>query len=556
MKLVTPRQMNAIDTCTINDCGIPGILLMENAAAAVASEAVSMAENGKSRPIVILAGRGNNGGDAFAVARLLHSRGYDVKVYLTGAKKGISGDALINLSILERLGIGVEELVKEELIDEKLIDEKHTNKRRAGEKLVDEKPIDEKKLDSLRNEMHQSCLIIDGIFGTGLSREVDGLAKLVIDAANNSGKPILAIDIPSGVDGTNGSVQGSCIKADATVTFCLPKTGLVQNPGCEYTGRLITANIGIPRCVIEKQEILTELMDAERVRMLIPTRRPNSNKSDYGRVMLVTGSTGMTGSGCLASMAALRSGAGLVYAGVPRSLMHVYGAAITEPIILPLEDGGSGCLTVECAEHILEHMKRMDAAAIGPGLTASADITRIMEKIISESTIPLVLDADALNAISGNTSILKKLSVDAVVTPHPGEMSRLTGLHINEIQSDRIGTAKNFAEEFGVTVVLKGSRTVIALPDGRVFINPTGNAGMASAGTGDVLTGIIAGLLAQGAGTEDAAAAGVFLHGLAGDAAAAEMGMHGMVAGDVIKYLPQTIKMSSIEQALYFKIPN
>lgn len=532
MKLATPRQMNAIDTCAMNDYGIPGILLMENAAAAVASQAVTMAGSGRNRQIVILAGRGNNGGDAFAAARLLHSRCYDVKVYLTGVKKGISGDALINLSILEKLGIGVEELTDEVLGDGELKDGV----------LTDRELINEKRLDSLRNEMDQSCLIIDGIFGTGLSREVDGLAKLVIDAANNSGKPILAIDIPSGVDGTNGSVKGSCIKADTTVTFCLPKTGLIQNPGCEYTGRLITANIGIPRCVIEKQEILTELMDAERVRKLIPTRKTNSNKGDYGRVMLVTGSTGMTGSGCLASMSALRSGAGLVYTGVPRSLMHIYGAAITEPIILPLEDGRSGCLAVECADQILEHMERMDAAAIGPGLTASADITQIMEKIISESTIPLVLDADALNAISGNTSILKKLSVDAVVTPHPGEMSRLTGLHINDIQSDRIGTARNFAEEFGVTVVLKGSRTVTALPDGRVFINPTGNAGMASAGTGDVLTGIIAGLLAQGAGTEDAAAAGVFLHGLAGDAAAAEMGMHGIVAGDVIKYLPQALK--------------
>ncbi len=532
MKLVTPRQMNIIDACTINDYGIPGILLMENAAAVVVPEAVSMIGSGRGKKIVILAGRGNNGGDAFAVVRLLHSRGYDVKVYLTGVKKGISGDALINLSILERLGIGVEELTDEALGDGELKDGVLTDRER----------IDETKLDCLRNEMEQSCLIIDGIFGTGLSREVDGLARLVIDAANKSGKPILAIDIPSGVDGTNGSVKGSCIRADATVTFCLPKTGLVQNPGCEYTGRLITANIGIPRCVIEKQEILTELMDEERVRELVPTRIANSNKGDYGRVMLVTGSTGMTGSGCLASMAALRSGAGLVYAGVPRSLMHIYGAALTEPIMLPLEDGGSGCLAVECGEQILEHMKRMDVAAIGPGLTVSASITRLIEKIISESTIPLVLDADALNAISGNTSILKKLSVDAIVTPHPGEMSRLTGLHINDIQSDRIGTARNFAEEFGVTVVLKGSRTVTALPDGRVFINPTGNAGMASAGTGDVLTGIIAGLLAQGAGTEDAAAAGVFLHGLAGDAAAAEMGMHGMVAGDVIKYLPQTIK--------------
>lgn len=512
MKLVTPEQMNAMDACTINDCGVPGLLLMENAASAVVSEVVSMLGGCRGKRIIALAGRGNNGGDAFAAARLLYCKDADISVYLIGSKAGVSGDALTNLTILEKIGTQVIEL------------------------------IEDKGLDALYADMEKSQLIIDGVFGTGLSREVGGLAGAVIEKANASGKPILSIDIPSGVDGTDGTIKGVCVKATATVTFCLPKTGLVLHPGCEYAGRLIIADIGIPTCIIDRQEICTQLVDAGMVSHIIPGRTANSNKGDYGKVLLITGSTGMTGSGCLASMAALRSGAGLVYVGVPKSLAHIYGTALTEPIILPFEDGGSGCLTAGSAEQILAGMRRMSAVAIGPGLTASGSITEILERIICESTIPLVLDADALNAISGNTAILKNLSVNAVVTPHPGEMARLTGLSISDVQADRIGVAKRFAANYGVTAVLKGNRTVIAQPDGHVFINPTGNAGMASAGTGDVLAGIIAGLAAQGAGVGDAAVAGVYLHGLAGDAAAEKMGLHGVLASDVIEHLPQTFK--------------
>jgi NAD(P)H-hydrate epimerase len=512
MKLVLPEQMNAIDACAIKEYGIPGLLLMENAASAVVSEAASMLGGCRGRRVVVLAGRGNNGGDGFAAARLLHCKGADVHVYLIGSKATVSGDALANLTILEGIGIQVIEL------------------------------LEEKSLDALCADMEKAQLILDGIFGIGLNRGVSGLAGAVIERANASGKAILSIDIPSGVDGTDGTVKGACINATATVTFCLPKTGLVLHPGCEYTGRLITSDIGMPLCAINRQELDTDLIDTEMVSPMIPCRTADSNKGDYGKVMLVTGSTGMTGSGCLASMAALRSGAGLVYAGVPESLAQIYSSALTEPIILPLEDGGSGCLAGRGAAQILEHMKRMNVAAVGPGLTALTGIKEIVEKIINESTIPLVLDADALNAISGNTGILKKLSVKAAVTPHPGEMARMTGLSIHDVQADRVGIAKKFAASHGVTVVLKGSRTIVAQPDGHIFINTTGNAGMATAGTGDVLTGIIAGLAAQGASIGDAAVAGVFLHGLAGDDAAAEMGPHSLLASDVIKHLPQTIK--------------
>jgi NAD(P)H-hydrate epimerase len=546
MKLVTPEQMRAIDGCAITEYGIPGIVLMEHAADAVAAEAAAMlhgsmgvsaaggtggspggeaagcaasaAPRADGRQccaggcVLLLAGSGNNGGDAFAAARLLRGRGAEVQVYLLGGRSVVSGDARINLNILDKMGIPVTELNGTEIPDR------------------------------FRRDMEKARIIIDGIFGTGLSRPVSGLAAEVINLVNGSGKPVLAIDIPSGVDGGDGSIKGTCIHATATVTFCLPKTGLVLHPGCGHAGRLVVADIAIPSCVIDKQNIQADYADAAFVSKWIPKRAENSNKGDYGRALLVTGSTGMTGSGCLAARAALRTGAGLVYAGVPASLAPIYGSALTEPIVLPLEDRGSGVLSAECAEQILSQMKRMNVAAVGPGLTASGGVREIVKKIIRESSIPLVLDADALNVLADNTAVLKELAVPAVLTPHPGEMARLTGLSIADVQADRIGTAKRFAAEYNVVVVLKGSRTVIALPDGSIYVNPTGNSGMASAGTGDVLTGIITGLIAQGADVAGAAVAGVFLHGLAGDCAAEGLGRHGMLAGDVVDSLPQAIR--------------
>ena len=485
---------------------------MENAAMAVVSEADSMMGGCRGRTVTAVAGRGNNGGDAFAAARLLHSHGAEVRVYLIGLKTGISGDALLNMTLYEKTCGTIIELVEEQ------------------------------DLEMLTADMNRSQLVLDGIFGTGLGRDVSGLAASAISRMNASGRAILAIDIPSGIDGADGSVRGICIKADTTVTFCMPKIGLVLNPGCEYAGKLVTAEIGIPKGAVEKQNIRTELTDRRLVSGMIPVRQPVSNKGDYGKVMIITGSTGMIGCGYLSSMAALRCGAGLVYTAVPGSLASIYGASMAEPVVLPLEDEGRGHLSAQSAGQILDHMERMNVAAIGPGLTASDDIRLIVEEIIETSRIPLVLDADALNSISGNPAVLKKLKAEAVITPHPGEMSRLIRLAIADIQKDRIGTASRFAAEYGVTVVLKGSRTVTAIPDGRIYINPTGNAGMATAGAGDVLTGIIAGLAAQGLCVGDASVAGVYLHGLAGDNAADSLGMHGLVAGDILLQMPHIIK--------------
>jgi NAD(P)H-hydrate epimerase len=512
MKLALPEQMGAIDQYAIRQMGIPGIVLMENAALKVVEEAEKMLGGLKDRDVLLLAGKGNNGGDAFAAARHLYHRGSCVVLYIMADIVGISGDAATNLQIAGNMGIRIIEL--------------------AGTG----------NYSDLLADIGKAELIIDGIFGTGFKGEVAGVPGDVIRMVNRSGKKVLAIDIPSGVQGKTGKTAQLCIKADRTVTFCLPKLGLVVHPGCEYTGELVVADIGIPRQAVESQDIKFETIDRNMVSSIMPGRWENSNKGDYGKVMLVSGSTGMTGSGRLCAMSALRAGAGLVYLGVPASLSPIYSAALVEPIVVPLEDGGNGRLSPACASEILEQMAKMDAAAVGPGLSTGEGVPEVVYDVVENAEIPLVLDADALNAIARNKQVLRKLKKQAVITPHPGEMARLTGKSIGEIQIDRINTAAGFAAEWGTVVVLKGSRTVVALPDGRTYINISGNPGMATGGTGDVLAGIIAGLSAQGMAPAGAAAAGVYLHAAAGDAAAARKGMHGMTAGDLLEELPYVIK--------------
>ncbi len=513
MKVVTPGQMNEIDSKTINGIGIPGVVLMENAALKVVEEICRSLGNVSGRLVCIFAGKGNNGGDAFAAARHLYNKGALIRVYITAKKKDIRNDAAVNLGILGKMNVETVELAEDV------------------------------QISRLRSELAQADMIVDGIFGTGFKGKIEAPLQEIIEAVNNSGKFVLSIDIPSGVNGETGEVQGICIKADKTVTFGLPKIGLVVYPGCGYTGELITADIGIPRSVEESVNIKVNITEKHIASKLIPLRYAESNKGDYGKVLIVSGSAGMTGAGCLAAGAALKVGAGLVYLGVPSSLVGIYGSNLIEAVTIPLEDNKKGYISKENIGFILEKLENMDVAAVGPGLSTNKDIAYIVNSIVENSKIPLVLDADALNVISEDISVLKKLKADAVVTPHPGEMSRLCGISIKDVQNNRIKTAQEFSRAWGVITVLKGARTVVATPDGDTFINPTGNPGMASAGMGDVLTGIIAGLIGQGATPEDAAIAGTYLHGAAGNEAAAEKGEHGIVAGDILKELPYTIKL-------------
>ncbi len=513
MKLAAPKQMNEIDSYAINRLGIPGIVLMENAAARVVEEIADQCGGSVlGRNVLLLAGKGNNGGDAFAAARMLDAAGAKASLFLLVQRNEVTGDARINLDRLANTGIEVIELT------------------------------DERQIALLDASLKDSELVIDGIFGTGFRGRPEGAAKAVIEAVNHSKKRVIAIDIPSGVNGETGETPGVCIKAAVTVTFCLPKPGLILHPGCEQTGRLVVADIGILPEAVERANINMHVIDREQVTDIIPKRSNDSSKGDYGKVLIVTGSTGMTGSGCLAANAAMRTGSGLVYVAVPAGLSTIYSTKLTEPIILPLQDNGSGSLSAACSGQIVKAMNRMDAAAIGPGLSLNDEIVEAVRKVIRESRIPLVLDADALNAAARDASMLRDCKAEVVITPHPGEMARLTGLSIREVQNDRLKVAAEFARRYGVIVVLKGSRTVVALPDGTIHVNVTGNPGMATGGAGDVLAGIIVSLAGQGVKPAEAAIAGVYLHGAAGDAAAGKKGMHGMIASDIIEELPYMLK--------------
>ncbi len=517
MRVVNAKQMKEIDTATIEKVGIPGIVLMENAAVKVVEEIEKLIGDLKNKKAIIFAGKGNNGGDAFAVARHLHGLGAAVKVCMLFRNVDNSSDAGINFKTVKNMGIKCIEI-------------------------QDSDTLDEIYFKTLYKDILCSDFIVDGIFGTGLSGQISGMTKKVMEMINSSGNKVISIDIPSGVDGTDGQLAEICIKADLTVTFGLPKLGLLIHPGCEYTGKLVVADIGIPPSIAEGTDSYINTIDSEYVSRILPKREQNSNKGTYGEAFIISGSKGMTGSGCLTAKSALRVGAGLVYLGVPASLSKIYENHVTEAITIPLEDKGLGFLDIESKENIIRIMAKSDVLALGPGLSTNGQIFDIVKGVVKTSETPLVLDADAINVISADVNILRHLKKPAIMTPHPGEMARLLGISTKEVQSNRIEVAREFAYNWKVVLVLKGSRTVVALPDGTVYLNLTGNSGMATAGTGDVLTGVISGLLAQGAKLEDAAIAGVYIHGLAGDLAAAEKTEYGMIASDVVEMLPYAIK--------------
>ncbi|MDP4093047.1 MAG: NAD(P)H-hydrate dehydratase [Bacillota bacterium] len=512
MKLVTSAQMRKIDAATISNIGIPGIVLMENAALKVVEAALATMGQIKGKIITVFAGKGNNGGDAFAAARHLFNKGAKVKVYLPAQKGSITGDALINLKALENTGAECIEISQAS------------------------------QLESIRDELAKSHLIVDGIFGTGIKGEIAGIARDVIESINSAGKPVLSIDIPSGINGDTGKISGVCIKAQTTVTFGLPKIGLFVYPGRQYAGELIVADIGIPSRVVGGMDININTIEREYAASLIPGRIADSSKGDYGKVFIAACSNGMTGAGCLAAESAMRAGAGLVYLGVPSSLVNVCDSLLAESVTLPLDDDGTGHLSINSLQSIMDRIDKCDAAAVGPGLSLTENTVYIVSQIIKKSNTPLILDADALNAVSLETGILSNLKTTAVITPHPGEMARLTGITIEQVQNNRIDIAMEFSRKWNVITVLKGAGTIVASPDGRIFVNTTGNSGMATAGAGDVLTGIIAGLAGQGANLFDAAVAGVYLHGLAGDRTAKIKGEYGLIAGDIVRELPFAIK--------------
>jgi len=512
MKAVTGTEMNKIDKYSIEQIGIPGVVLMENAALKIVKH-ITLYFDQKGlilNNVVIVAGKGNNAGDAFAVARHLINGGSRVKIYCLFGKDNITGDARLNFDILESIGAFIEFVEKD-----------------SG-------------IDKLSLDIKTAQVVVDGIFGTGFRGHVQGYLLHAIELINKNSNYTISIDIASGIESDTGRVTNACVQAHKTVTFEYPKVGQLIYPGIQFTGELIVESISIPRQAVNSIEIKTNLTDSDFIKATLPKRKSEFNKGNCGRVVLVTGSIGMAGSGCIAAKASLRSGSGLVYIAGPSSLINVYQSVVPEAIAIELKDN-RGIISEESISTILEILKKCDVAAIGPGLSTDSSIYNIICRIAENVNIPVVLDADALNVVSKNTDIFRSFQKDVVITPHPGEMSRLTGLDVSYIQENRIDVARKYARAWDVVIVLKGARTIIANGNGMVYINPTGNAGMATAGSGDALTGIIASLIGQGLDAFDAAVAGAYLHGLAGDIAAASKGEHGLNAMDIVEHLPKAI---------------
>ena len=511
MRSLNAAQMREADRYTIEDVGIPSLVLMENAGRQVVAALEAAYEARLEGRVAVLCGRGNNGGDGFVVARTLMQRGVDVAVFLIGSVGDVRGDARINLDILGRLGATVVEIG------------------------------DEQTWELHFSEISQCTLIVDAIFGTGLQSALAGMMETLVADINASGIPIVAIDLPSGLSADTPHLVGDCIDASMTVTLATPKLPLVLPPGETHAGDVVIADIGIPVEVIEGLEgQYIELLTPEQLRPLVEPRAADSHKGDFGRVTIVAGSRGKTGAAYLAAIGALRSGTGLVTVATPAGCLPVIASMGPEFMTEPLSDSKAGCVAAAAADAVLA--LRHDVIACGPGLGRDASVGEFVRAIVERASVPLVLDADALTVLADDpATLVGSEERDVIITPHPGEMARLIGAPVEEVQANRIEVASNFAATRHVYVVLKGHRTIIATPEGRVFINPTGNAGMATGGTGDLLTGMIAAWLAQLLDAEAACRLAVFLHGAAGDLAESSEGEIAMTAMDVAAVLSKAL---------------
>ena len=502
MKVVTASQMRELDRKTIQDFGIPSLTLMEKAGEAVAGAVEKVVDAGER--VVIVAGKGNNGGDGLVVARHLLKAARCPQVFLLARRDELSKDALHNL---KALSLEVREVTDEE-------------GTRELEKALEGVPV-----------------VVDAILGTGSRGEVRGIIRKVIELVNASGAHIVSVDVPSGLDSDRGTPLGVCVRASCTVTMGLPKLGLLLQPGSGLAGELKVADIGIPAGLREGGGLDMNLITGTQVGGILPRRNPASHKGDYGHVLVLAGSTGYTGAAALTCQGALLSGAGLVTLGIAASLNWIMEIKLTEVMTRPLPEKECGALGLEAEGPVLALAEEASVVVIGPGLRTHPETKQLVRNMVRKIEKPVVIDADGLNAFAGVPELLAEAGGELVLTPHPGEMARLTGKETGEITEDRINTARSVAEELHAVVVLKGEGTIVATPEGEIHLNRTGNAGMATGGMGDVLTGMIGGLVGQGIGTRDACIASVYAHGLAGDRAREKKGELGLTASRVLDEL-------------------
>lgn len=517
MKVLTSKQMKEIDRTAIEEIGILGPILMENAGLQIVKRLREKFPNVRNEKVVILAGKGNNGGDGFVVARHLYNEGSDPCVLLLASKREVKGDAAVNLKIADKIGIKINEICTP----------KDWNKQ--------------------KEKVFLSSVLVDAIFGTGLAQPAQGLYETVIEDINRSKAYKIAVDIPSGLSSDTFQIIGPCVKADLTVTLAAPKIAHIFPPAEECIGELVVADISVPGYLFDNDNLKLELVEEEAVLPYFKRRKKDTHKGTYGHLFVLSGSFGKTGAAIMAGKAALKMGAGLVTVGTPESCLPIVARSSVELMTEPLPETPEKTLSSDALKKVLNLLEGKDVLLIGPGISTDKSTSELVLSLLPKVRVPAVVDADALNILASKPELLKSLRQPVVLTPHPGEFARLLNVSTKDVVEKKLELVPQFAEKYGVHLVLKGYRTLIAAPDGRVFINPTGNPGMATAGTGDVLSGMIASMILQEKNLLESILAAVYIHGLSGDIGAEKLGEKPLTAGDIIRYLPSGIRRLEIK---------
>jgi ADP-dependent NAD(P)H-hydrate dehydratase / NAD(P)H-hydrate epimerase len=509
MVVLSPERMKRYDEYAIKTWGIPSGVLMENAGRTTYRLMSERYLQGVRR-LAVFCGKGNNGGDGFVIARYALRDGLGVEVFLLGDPSDLKGDALRSMELYRSLGGTIVPIME--------------------------------SLEPANEGMRRADLIVDAILGTGVAKEVKGRERSAIEEINRSGKPVVSVDIPSGLDGLTGLPLGVAVQSLHTYTYGYPKLGLLLYPGITYRGRLTVVDISLPSSAEKDLGVDSLLADGDMIRGFYRKRPPEAHKGMFGTVAVIAGSTGKTGAAAMASTAALRIGAGLVTLIVPASLNTIVASKLTEAMTYPVEDGRAGHFPLSCYEDVRAFAKDKDLIIVGPGLGREEETMALVRKLYTGLDKPFVIDADGINAFDGHPDLLRERKDRAVFTPHPGEFGRLIGKTPRDVNTGRFALGRKFVEEHGVHLVLKGAPTITFSSRGETFINPTGNPALSKGGSGDVLTGFIGGLAAQGYSLTDAAVFGVYLHGYIADTWAKTYSDMDMVAGDLVSGIGTAVR--------------
>ena len=505
MKITNVSEMRELDRTAIEEFGIKDELLMENAGQA-AYFVLSKEFGIRDKRFVVFCGIGNNGGDGFVIARKIHSDQGRVTVFVLGDRTKFRGAAKTNLDIVSKLPIEVREI---------------------------------KSIESVREDVSGSDAVVDAIFGTGLARDVEGLYRDIIELVNQSGKFVLSVDIPSGVNGDTGKIMGVAINADSTVTFGLPKIGNMLFPGYDLCGKLYVTHISFPPAIYDKASIKVEINRPVE----FPPRDKNAHKGDLGEVLFIAGASSYFGAPYFAAASFLKAGGGYSRLAAPGSMTAFIANKGSEIVFVPQKETSAGSISLENKDALLELSESMDMVVLGPGLSLEPETQQLARELANEINKPLLIDGDGITALCNDLGIIKHRNAETILTPHLGEMSRITETSVKEIDNNKVDILQRTCEDLNAIIVLKGAHSLIGYPDNKVFINMTGNPGMATAGSGDVLAGTIAAMFGLGLSVQDAVRKGVFIHGFSGDLAAEDEGEDGITAQDILDYLPLAVKM-------------